>query len=190
MRKEVMVRRGAHALIALTPLYFFLPVELPIEPLRRWMLLVVFFVGVCAFEIVRLWKGITFLGLRPHEKHQIASFAWAAAGVTLLLWLFPEEIASGALVAMAFVDPLAGELRGAKVRDAVGVPASLVVYFVLCLVTLLTFGDHGILAYAVVAAFGAIVALPSERFKIRLVDDDFLMLVLPAIVMTGVSFLF
>ncbi len=189
MRRDVLVRRGMHALIALAPLYFALPVELPVEPLRRWMLLMGFFVGVVIFEVVRLWKGVTFLGLRPHERNQIASFAWAAAGVTLLLWLFPEDIASGALVAMALVDPLAGEMRGLKKKDTVIVPVSIFTYFVLCLVVSAFVGERELGFYVLLAIVGSAVAIPSERFKVKYVDDDFLMLVLPALAMTGLSYL-
>lgn len=189
MRKEVLVRRFIHGLIALAPLYFALPVELPVAPLRRWMLLMAFFIGISVFEAARLWRGITFLGLRPHEKRQIASFAWAAAGITLLLWLFPQDIASAALVGMALVDPLCGELRGIKMRRPNVMAISFAVYFGLCLVILAAVGDHGILAFAPVALAGAIVAIPSECFKIRYIDDDFLMLVLPAIVMAAVAYL-
>ncbi|OGS42756.1 MAG: hypothetical protein A3K76_06365 [Euryarchaeota archaeon RBG_13_57_23] len=189
MRKDVLVRRGMHALIALTPLYFALPVELPVEPLRRWMLLMVFFIGVSVFEVVRLWKGVIFLGLRPHEKGRIASFVWAAAGVTLLLWLFPEDIASGALVAMAVVDPLAGELRGSRVRDIVTVPVSLFAYFALFLVISVFVGGRELTVYIALAVVGSVVAIPSEWVEVRCVDDDFLMLVLPALAMTGLSYL-
>ena len=188
MRKDVLVRRCMHALIALTPLYFSLPVELPIEPLRRWMLLMGFFVVVSAFEVIRLWKGVTFLGLRPHEKHQIASFAWAAAGVTLLLWLFPQDIASAALVAMALVDPLAGELRASKTRDRFTVTASLAAYFALFFVVCALAGDRGTVTCLVIAIIGSVVAIPSEWFDVKYVDDDFLMLVLPALAATGLSY--
>jgi dolichol kinase len=188
MKKEVLVRRCMHALIALTPLYFALPVVLPVVPVRRWELLMAFFVGVSIFETIRLWKGITFFGLRPHEKNQIASFAWAAAGVTLLLWLFPEDIASGALVAMALVDPLAGELRCSGYRDKVTVSVSFVAYFALFLAASAFVGDRDVGVYIVLAIVGGIVAIPSERFKFRYVDDDFLMLVLPALATSGLAY--
>lgn len=188
MRKDVLVRRCMHALIALTPLYFSLPVELPIEPLRRWMLLMGFFVVVSAFEIIRLWKGITFFGLRPHETNQIASFAWAAAGVTLLLWLFPQDIASAALVAMALVDPLAGELRASKIRDKVTITTSIAAYFILFFVVCALAGDRGAAACLFLAIIASVVAIPSEWFDLKYVDDDFLMLVLPALAATGLSY--
>jgi len=153
------------------------------------MLLVAFFAGVSIFEVVRLWKGVTFFGLRPHEKYQIASFAWAAAGVTLLLWLFPQDIASGALVAMALVDPLAGEMRGQKKREPVTVSVSLIAYFILFLGVSVLVGERELGVYALLAMVGSTVAIPSERYKVKYVDDDFLMLVLPALAMTGLSYL-
>ena len=105
MDKARLFRRGVHCLIALAPLYFLLPEDLPLIGLRRWVLLIAFFVGIAAFEVYRLRKGIVVMGLRPHEKNSIASFVWAAAGITTALWLLPRDIASAALVGMAFADP-------------------------------------------------------------------------------------
>jgi len=186
MRRDVALRRIAHFLIALTPLYYALPVELPILSVHRWALVVVFFSGVCVFETYRLWKGITFLGLRPHEKEQIASFAWAAAGITAVLWLCPHDVAAAALVGMAFVDPLAGELRKSR-SDSVAVGSSLALYFALafCVLFLWEWRDDALVL--VLAALGAVTAVAAERTKVRYVDDDFLMLVVPGAVMTALT---
>lgn len=185
--REAMVRRGVHALIALAPLYYLLPVE--IEPLgiRRWVLLVLFLCAIIVFESVRLAKGLKFFGLRPHETKQIASFAWAAAGITATLWLFPMEIATAALVGMALVDPLAGILRGMGTRDLVTVSSSSVSYFAIALSALLVVGGHDLLGCVALAVVGAALAIPSEWFDVPYVDDDFLMLVIPAVGMTALS---
>ncbi len=187
MSRETVVRRMAHALIALAPLYYLLPVE--IEPLgvRRWMLLVLFLGAITAFESVRLAKGWKLFGLRPHETKQIASFAWAAAGIAATLWLFPMEIATAALVGMALVDPMAGVLRGAGVRDLVTVSSSSISYFAIALSALLLVGDSGLLGCVAVATVGTVLAIPSEWFDVPHVDDDFLMLVIPAVGMTALS---
>jgi len=186
MRRDVALRRIAHLLIALTPLYYALPVELPILSVHRWALVVVFFSGVCVFEAFRLWKGITFLGLRPHEKEQIASFAWAAAGIAAVLWLCPHDVAAAALVGMAFVDPLAGELRMAK-GDAIAVGVSLAVYFALAFSILFLWEWREGMLVVVLAALGAVAAVAAERTKMRYIDDDFLMLVIPGAVMTALT---
>ena len=123
-------------LIALAPLYYLLPVEFEEVPLRRWQLLIAVFVAVAAFEAVRLRRGVTFTGLRPHEMHSIASFAWAAAGITAALWLMPMEIATPVLVGMGLCDPLAGELRRANASRIGRIAPPVIVYFVICFVLL------------------------------------------------------
>jgi hypothetical protein len=184
MMRDVIVRRLSHALIALAPLYYAIPEDLPYIGLRRWVLLIAFFVAVSMFEAMRLWKGIMFLGLRPHERDQIASFAWAAAGITIVLWLFPHEIATAALIGMAIVDPLIGELRNST--DArIAVTVSSGVYLLLGISALLLSGEMSFLFAGALACVGAAVAIASENLEIKHIDDDFLMAVLPAVAMTA-----
>lgn len=185
--REVLVRRGVHALIGLAPLYYLLPVEIEFLGVRRWMLLVAFLCIIIAFESVRLAKGWKLFGLRPHETKQIASFTWAAAGITATLWLFPVEVATAALVGMALVDPLAGVLRGAGVPDRTTLSSCLLAYFVIALPALALLGGLSLLGSMAVAAVGAALAIPSEWFDVPYVDDDFLMLVIPAIGMTALT---
>lgn len=189
MERQILVRRVMHALIALAPLYYLIPVELSPLGVKRWMLLIAFLGVMIAFEALRLAKGITFMGLRPHEKTQIASFVWAAAGVVLTLWLFPQEIASVALVGMALVDPLAGEMRRSGGKDIRTVSVSLLAYFALALFVLVVVGPCELLGCAALAAVGAALAIPSEWFDVPHVDDDFTMLLVPALGMTALTLL-
>ncbi len=184
---EALVRRGVHALIGLAPLYYLLPVEIESLGVRRWVLLVGFLCAVIAFESVRLAKGWKLFGLRPHETKQIASFVWAAAGITATLWLFPVEVATAALVGMALVDPLAGTLRAAGARDRITLSSCTLAYFVIALPALGLLGDLAFLGCVAVAAVGAALAIPSEWFDVPYVDDDFLMLVVPAIGMAALT---
>jgi len=187
MKKDELVRRSVHCLIALAPLYFLLPDDLPVIGLRRWVLLIALLVGVGAFDAWRRHKGLTFLGLRPHERKGIASFAWAAAGITFVLWLIPQDIATAVLVGMAFVDPLAGELRAKYGTKPWPIAASVLVYFALASVIMALWGDHNIFQSIILALVGAAIAIPSESLKVRYMDDDFSMLVFPAMVMTGAA---
>lgn len=185
--REVLVRRISHCLIALAPLYFLFPDDLPVLNVRRWVLLVVFLTSISVFDAWRRWKGITFLGLRPHEKERIASFAWAAAGITFVLWLIPKDLATATLISMAFVDPLAGELRRIYGQKSWVVVASAISYFILAFSTLALWGDHESATCALIALVGAGVAVPSEFIKVRSFDDDFLMLVIPGVAMGVVA---
>ena len=181
MDKDRFVRRAMHAGVALAPLYYLLPVDLPVVNVRRWVVLIVFIMAILVFEVIRLRKGIVFLGLRPHERDQIASFVWAAAGVTFVLWLFPHDVASAVIIGMAFVDPLSGELRSSNVGLLPMLAISMVVYFSTCVATLLLAGDRSFLVAMVLSVTGTLLAVGSEQLEIPHVDDDFLMLSVPAI---------
>jgi len=183
MNREALVRRAVHASIALAPLYYVIPLNLPVCGWHRWTLVVMFFAGIMLFEAYRLRRGMTFLGLRPHEKGQIASFAWAAAGITAVLWLCPHDIAAAALVGMALVDPVAGEMRRAGYGRRATVPLSIAMYFCLAASVLVLWDLRADSIGFVLAAVAAVLAVASESVKVRYVDDDFLMSVVPAAAM-------
>jgi len=184
MDKARLFRRGVHCLIALAPMYYLLPDDLPIIGLRRWVLLIAFFSGIAAFEAFRLRKGIVVMGLRPHEKTSIASFVWAAAGITAALWLLPRDIASASLVGMAFADPLAGELRGARRPFSLQILLPTLAYMGIAAAALLVFEHRTSGMVVALSALGAVSAVLSERARIPHVDDDFVMIVVPGALMT------
>lgn len=183
MRKDIVLRRAVHMLIALAPLYYLIPVDVPIIGVRRWVLLICFFLAVALFESVRHLKGFSLFGLRPHEARGIASFVWAAAGITIALWFFPHEVAAVSLVGMALCDPLAGELRGRRKRNAVTIGVPVAVYFVIAASILWSFGEESASLVVIMSAVGAISAVCAERFKLPHIDDDFLMIVVPCLAM-------
>lgn len=188
--KGTLLRRLIHMALGLAPIYYLFPVELPFFGLRRWVLLIGFFALIAFIEYLRLRRRVVFYGLRPYEKDQIASFAWSAAGLTLVLWCFPHDIASVAIVGMALIDPLMGELRPLRVQIPVKVGLALAAY---AFIGLTIFGISGHWTFAqtaILSAMGAAVAIPSEWYKIAYVDDDFLMMTVPAIVMAWLSLAF
>ncbi|MDH3364933.1 MAG: hypothetical protein OEM29_02865 [Thermoplasmata archaeon] len=182
--RGIVLRRMAHSLIALAPLYYLLPVEMPVSPIRRWHLLIAFFIIIMILEAVRLRRGITFLGLRPHEAHSIASFVWAAAGITFALWLMPMDIAVPVLIGMGLVDPLVGELRRTGARPAASISAPLLVYALICVATLLMMTEKDLVTILAVSCFGAFLAVGAERLDLPVIDDDFLMIVVPGSLMS------
>jgi dolichol kinase len=187
MKKDVAIRRIIHCLLALAPVYYLLPVDLPMLGVRRWVLLIAFIAIIALIEAIRLPKGIMIMGLRPHEKNQIASFVWAAAGITAALWFFPHDIATVVILGMAFVDPLSGELRSHGVGTWRNIGASLLAYFGICLTILFLANDRLLPALLVMAAVGTVIAVGSEQFKSVYVDDDFLMVCAPGLAMTALA---
>ncbi len=187
MEREEIVRRSVHAIVACAPIYYLLPVDLPYIGIPRWVLLVIFISAMFVFESVRIWKKITFLGLRPHEKGQLASHGWAAAALFIVLWLFPHDIATAAIVGWAIVDPILGILRSTKIDKTRVVTVGSAVYFVLAVVMYLLWNERPPLEYAFLSLIGMVVAIPAEHVKVRYIDDDFLMSVLPALAMLAVA---
>jgi len=188
MDQAVLFRRCLHCLLAFAPAYFLLPTELPVLGVGRWVLLILFFLAVSLVEVVRLVMGWTFFGLRPHERHQIASFVWAAAGVTVALWFFRDDIATAAIIGMALVDPLAGELRRVRPSSTVTIAVPIAVYVVISAVVFSAYGLMSDLSIVTVSIIGATTAVGAERKKIRYLDDDFLMIVLPCLLMELFAF--
>jgi len=187
MEKNVIVRRCVHLLVALSPLYFLIPEELPVIEVRRWVLLILFFSSITLFETARLRYGISLLGLRPHESNSIASFVWAAAGITVALWFFPTWIATAVLVGMAIVDPIAGELRSTHSSLLVTAGVPVVVYSAICVAVLWASGELPLIGVVVLSMFGALVAVAAEAVDVGFIDDDFLMVVVPGITLIGLS---
>jgi hypothetical protein len=183
MDRAELFRRFLHCLMALSPLYYLLPNEIPVLGVERWVLLVTFILIVSLAESVRLLMGWTFFGLRPHERNQIASFVWAAAGVTAALWLFREDIATAAIIGWAIVDPLAGELRRVRPRSTVQITVPVAAYVAMAAPVLYLWDSMSVLSVVLASVIGAIIAVVAEREKIRYVDDDFLMIVLPCLAM-------
>jgi dolichol kinase len=181
------LRRAIHMMIALAPIYYLIPEELPYVRIPRWSGLIIFLGAAVLIEVVRLVGGITFMGLRPHEARGIASFVWAAAGITIALWVFPPDIATAALVGMAFVDPLAGELRRTRGQGTLSVAIPVLVYFVISAAILSAYGYHSWTFVAILGVIGATSAVGAERWKAPKVDDDFLMIVLPGLLMWAFS---
>lgn len=184
MDKSIVVRRLVHCMIALAPLYYMLPVEIPGLPIRRWHLLITFFATIMVFEAVRLRRGISFFGLRPHERNSIASFAWAASGITAALWLLPMEIATPVLIGMGLVDPLAGELRRTGAAPLVQISMPLLAYVVICAAMLSLMAEKELVSVLVVSSLGAFLAVGVERLGLPGIDDDFLMIIVPGSLMS------
>ena len=184
MERSIVLRRLVHCLVALAPVYYLLPVELPGTPVHRWHLLIAFFATIMLFEAWRLHQGISFLGLRPHERNTIASFAWAAAGITTALWFMPMEVATPVLIGMGLIDPLVGELRRIGARQSAQIAMPWLAYAVICMISFsVMVENHTALIFAA-SIIGASLAVGAERIRLPVIDDDFLMVVVPGAVMS------
>ncbi len=187
MDRGHLLRRAIHMMTGLAPLYYVVPEEIPYIGIPRWSGLIIFLGAIVAIEVLRLRLGVTFLGLRQHEAKAIASCVWTAAGITVALWVFPHDIASASIVGMALVDPLAGEIRKMRGDGQASVLVPILAYSLVSAVVLSAFGYRDWRLVAVLSLVGAVSAVAAERWKVPRVDDDFLMIVVPGLLMWALS---
>jgi len=158
--------------------YYLLPDPLWPGGLTRDSALLLLLALVFILELARLLAGAEVPGMRPYEGDRISAAAWAALGMTIALLFFPPEYVTPVILGMGLVDPLIGELRA---RDSALYPAlpAAVYFFMALLAMILMIGPGANVLIASAAATG--LALAAEKPKLRLVDDDFLMLIVPLV---------
>jgi dolichol kinase len=120
-----------------------------------------------------------FFGLRSYEKGRPASYLYFGIAVVLLFLLFPQQIAVPCLLCASFTDPIIGESRyylGKKKAYLIGFVISLLFFLV-------TWHQVDWWVLIIVSVLGALGALIGEAKKLQLIDDDFMIQMLPAIVL-------
>jgi dolichol kinase len=120
-----------------------------------------------------------FFGLRNYEKKRPASYLYFGVAVLLLFLLFPQQIAIPCILCASFTDPIIGESRfylGKKRAYTIGFAISALFF----LVTWYR-ADWWILI--LVSFLGATGAVLGEAKKLKLVDDDFMIQMLPAVLL-------
>ena len=176
MIDELIYRRFNHTIAACFVIYFLFPSE--ILGLHRSYLIIIFWLLVITIETARLTKGIKILGMRDYEKNRIASFVWFASGSCLLLGIyemgfFPQNLVIATIIMAAYTDPVIGE-AAKKWGDSYGIICGLVCSFAIY---------QFIVGNVIYSLIGSVVAVISERPKIKWFDDDLAMQIIPMIVL-------
>ncbi|MCK4717677.1 MAG: hypothetical protein KAT70_03320 [Thermoplasmata archaeon] len=155
-------------------IYYFLPENMGGVDKRIIPLLMVTLVAV--FEAARVSRGKRLPGLRGYERRRPASFAYAIVGISLCFLLVPMDIALPAFFGLAFIDPFISLVRH---RGFPTYPIAPIALYAL-MTSLWFFSVTNMWKALVLGVTGAIVAVASEKPQNRWVDDDFLMLFMPA----------
>jgi len=174
-------RRVFHTFGTSFLLYYLLPSEKWIDVVK--VVLLVFIFGlICVMEYLRLRGKIGsdyFFGLRFYEKKRVGSYLYFGVAALLLLLLFPQQIAIPCILCASLGDPIIGELRyrfGKRTAAMLG--------FFLCLLFFgLTWYKADLLVLCGVSLVGATGAVIGETKKFWWLDDDFMIQMLPAILL-------
>ena len=175
-----LFRRVFHLVSPVFLAYYWVPDPLP-GGVAREALLILFVATAMAIEVVRIALRIPIFGMRGYESERISAYAWGTMGLLLGFLLFPMILVIPVFCGMAWIDPLCAWSRKAKIYPwlpAIGYAAVFAG---------LLFAQRA-LAIAEVVAFTAIavpLAILSEYPDLRWIDDDFLMTVVPLVILTA-----
>jgi hypothetical protein len=178
MDRGKLLRRAVHMSTPLFLVYYFLPDPL-LWGIDNRVALLILYAGVMTFELLRLIFEPTIIGMREYERYRVSAAAWASTAFTVAFVFFPFEFAAPAMIGMGLVDPLIGELRFRSSHLYPMLPAG--VYLLITFVSLASLMEADLSMIAMASLTATFLALAVERMRTRLVDDDFLMVIVPMI---------
>jgi dolichol kinase len=174
-------RRVFHTFAASFLFYYLLPDE---EWINIGKIIIPIIIVLCMVivEYRRIRGGFDhqrFFGLRNYEKKRPASYLYFGVAVLLLFLLFPQQIAIPCILCASFTDPIIGESRyylGKKRAYVIGFVISVFFFLV-------TWYRADWWVLILVPLLGATGAVTGEVMKLKFVDDDFMIQMLPAVLL-------
>lgn len=167
-------RRMVHVSGACVLSYYLIPVNIPwVNNLKITVALAVFLLAA-SIEIIRLQGKLSkafLFPFRKYETYRVGAHIWLGASAIFLLLFFPQQIAAPCILAVCFADPVIGELR--KRNKVAGVMSG----FIICLGIFALF-DYSL--YLALLLGGLAVA--AESLRVKSIDDNLLMPLIPAII--------
>ncbi|MDX1534489.1 MAG: hypothetical protein R3291_02590 [Thermoplasmata archaeon] len=177
-----ILRRAIHIASPVFLAYYLLPEDLGIG-LPKLLVAALLWLVTLVIELLRLLGRLEILGIRDYERGQISAYFWGGTGLFLGLALFPPAFVVVAMFGMAWIDPLC-----ALTRRRGGYPwVPLVAYLALAGVGLALLTAFSLPAVLSVALVAAVVAIAAEYPRLRWIDDDFTMFMVPLLAMTALG---
>ena len=178
MERSEVIRKVVHMCAPLFALIYLIPEDLGFT--SRSVIVVIAWLLFAAFEVYRIRKKIPILGLREYEYGRPSAAFWMISAFLPMILFFPVEYALPLLVGFGFVDPLIGILRkhGSKWYPVL----PLITYYAIfvTIFAIMTEATWNVMLLSVIVTISAIIA---EGIKNKIVDDDFLMLFVPLVVL-------
>jgi len=174
-------RRVFHAFGASFLFYYMLPDIDWINLLKFWIPPAIVVIAII-LEIFRLKGKISsnhFFGLRMYEQKRVGSYIFFAVAILILLRFFPQQIAIPCILCACLGDPIIGEIRHHFSMKHVYVFGFLVCMFFFMIAWYKI--DVRLMIFAsIVGGFGAVLG---ETKKLWWLDDDFMIQMVPAILL-------
>lgn len=180
-------RRVFHTFGAAFLVYYILPNDIGwINLAKLWVPL-----GIVVFTILLEYLRVSgkldskhFFGLRMYEKDRAGSYVFFGVAILLLLLFFPQQIALPCILCACIADPIMGEIRFRFEKKYV-----YIVGFVVCLLFfMITWYKAAVWLMLLASIIGALGAVIGEVKKFWWMDDDFMIQMLPAVLLFVIWF--
>jgi diacylglycerol kinase (CTP) len=125
-------------------------------------------------NVIGLFKPL----MRDHEKEGVAGTTYLFIGVSLVVWIFPREVALLALMFLAFADPIASYFGIRYGRDKIfghkSLQGSLAAFFVCFAITLIFLSYHQIMPSRLIllSVLGGFIGSIAEAVPLGKLDDN------------------
>jgi dolichol kinase len=179
-----LARRALHAAVSLAVLYYWFPERVVEIGLSKQEIAVAGVAVMAAIEAVRLRRKAIVFPMRDYERSQIAGHLWFVFGCLVALLFFPQRFAMITILGTAFVDPLEGEIRA---RDSIRRYADAAGFAAWCVVAVGCILAVPLATPLVLVPLGAALAVLAEAKKVKQIDDNFLMNIVPLLGLTTVA---
>ena len=182
-----LFRRLFHLASPIFLLYYWIPEDLgnPRTGLTREAVLVLVAGTVLAVDLGRLALRIPVFGLRKYEAGRLSAYAWGTIGLAVGFAFFSPILVIPVFCGMAWIDPLCAWSR--RTGRYPWLPAAAYAGAFAFMLGILRALNP--LQIAALTAIATPVALLAEYPDVRVVDDDFLMTVVPLLVLAPLFYL-
>jgi dolichol kinase len=179
-------RRVFHTFGASFILYYMLPDVSWINLIKFWVPLVIL-IFIFVLEYLRIKGKVDsnhFFGLRMYEKKRVSSYLYFGIAIFVLLLFFPQQIAIPCILCASIVDPVIGEVR----HRYGGANVYIIGFLLSFLFFIVTWYKADLGVALLVSTVGAIGAVVGETKKFKWLDDDFMIQMVPAILILIIWF--
>ena len=119
-----------------------------------------------------------------YEKNRVGSYLFFGVAALILLWGFPQQIAIPCILCACLADPIMGE-----VRHRFGKKEVYIIGFLVCMLFfMVTWYKADIRLMLLISIVGATGAVIGETKKFWWLDDDFMIQMVPALLLLIIWF--
>jgi len=184
MDKAAVFRRVLHVVSPIWLAYYLIPPDSYIG-VKRELLVVGMLIVIFVAEALRIGLKLKIPGIRDYEQKRPAAYALGGLGIGLGLVFFPLPVTAVAVCGMAWVDPICWATKKGGAYPII----PLIVYFDMAVMFFL-FANYYPMNSIAYGAVGSLVAIAAEKPNLKLIDDDFVMIVAPLLVLGALTYFF